>query len=600
MRRVDFSKTKIKGGFWAQKQELVKNETVWAVYKRFVETGRFDVFDFEHHTAHPHIFWDSDVAKWAEGVAYLAHLEPCPELEKIVDDLIDLIEKYQGDDGYFNIYHMLVEPDMRFTNRDNHELYCAGHLIEASVAYFEATGKRKFLELMIKYASYIEKRFIIDRDTPFTTPGHEEIELALVRLYECIGDEKYLNMARFFVDERGQRQEEDWDWASLGYSQAHLPVREQREAIGHAVRACYLYCAMADLAKICGDVSLKVACESIFDDIITRKMYITGGIGSSSAGEAFTIPYDLPNLIAYTESCAAIGLAFFAHRMLLIDNDSKYSNVIERALYNGFLSSTSLDGKSFFYTNPLEIRPELTTRDGSHKYPSVHFPITLRKEVFDCSCCPPNIVRFIPSVANFLYTCDDSTIYVHQFMESESEIDLGGESVRISQKTAYPYDGRVELVVDRNARIAIRVPDWCDSYEGETIKGYAYFNAIANEPIVLDFKMTPFFIGANPRVYDDCGKYAVQCGPIVYCMESIDNGEGIRDLHLDTSAEFTFGWSDELGVPTLHIDAYRRRSVDSLYYKRADDFYKTTATLIPYFAFANRGECEMQVWHFTK
>lgn len=604
MKRIDFSKTKLTGGFWAQKQDMVRDTTAWAVYKRFSETGRFDVFDFENHTATPHIFWDSDVAKWAEGVAYLAHLSPCPELEKIVDDLIDLIEKYQGEDGYFNIYHMLIEPEARFKHRDNHELYCAGHLIEAAVAYFEATGKRKLLDLMIKYANYIEKRFIIDRDTGFTTPGHEEIELALVRLYECTGDEKFLNMAKFFIDERGARpEEEDWDWTNVGYSQAHKPVREQREAVGHAVRACYLYCAMADLAKICDDVALKKACEAIFDDIATKKMYITGGIGSSSAGEAFTIDYDLPNLIAYAESCAAIGLALFAHRMLLIDNDAKYSDVIERALYNGFLSSVSLDGKSFFYTNPLEIIPRLNTRDGAAKQPSVSFPITQRQEVFWCSCCPPNVVRFIPSIANFLYTCDESTIYVHQFMQSESEFDLGAERVRISQKTAYPYDGKIEITLDRDARVAIRIPEWCDSYKGETIKGYAYFDAKAGEPIVLDFEMKPFFVGANPRVSDDCGKYAVQCGPIVYCMESVDNGENLRDFYLDSDAELRRGYDEELGVPVLYADAYKRRDSGRLYYKKTNDvidFYKTTATLIPYFAFANRGESEMQVWHFTK
>ncbi len=604
MKRVDFSTTKITGGFWAEKQALVRNVTVDAVYKRFSETGRFEAFDFESCKIEPHFFWDSDVAKWVEGVAYLTHLSPNAELEKTIDDLVDLIVKNQDENGYFNIFHTLVEPDNRFKDRDHHELYCAGHLIEAGVAYFEATGKRKLLDAMIRYADYIEKRFIIDRDTPFVTPGHEEIELALIRLYECTGESRYLDMAKFFVDERGVRQEESWDWANVGYSQAHIPVREQKEAIGHAVRACYLYCAMADLAKICGDVSLKEACESIFDDITTKKMYITGGIGSTSAGEAFTIPYDLPNLISYTESCASIGLILFAHRMLLMENKAKYAHVIERVLYNGFLSSISLDGRSFFYTNPLEIIPRLRTRDGNAKHPSVTFPITQRQEVFDCSCCPPNIVRFIPSVANLIYTHDDETIYVQQFMQSESEFEFGGQSVRISQKTNYPLDGNVEITVNRDVRLAVRVPEWCDYYIGKTSDdGYLYYDLKANTPISFDFDMTPFFVSANPRVSDACGRYAVQRGPIVYCSESCDNGEDLADLHLDCDTEFYEIFDEKLGVLTLHVDAYKRRSYDKLYYKKTIDyldFYKTKAVLIPYYAFANRGECEMRVWHFTK
>ena len=605
MKNVDFSKTKITGGFWAEKQALVRDVTVDAVYKRFSETGRFEAFDFENCKIEPHFFWDSDVAKWVEGVAYLTHLEHDAKHEKIVDDLVDLIVKNQDENGYFNIFHTLVEPDNRFKNRDHHELYCAGHLIEASVAYFEATGKRKFLDAMIRYADYIEKRFITDRDTVFVTPGHEEIELALVRLYNCTGDKKYLDMAKFFVDERGLRpEEEDWDWTNPGYSQAHLPVREQKEAVGHAVRACYLYCAMADLAKICDDVSLKEACESIFDDIATKKMYVTGGIGSSSAGEAFTIPYDLPNLIAYTESCAAISLILFAHRMQLIENKAKYAHVIERALYNGFLSSISLDGKSFFYTNPLEVIPKLRTRDGKNKYPAVNFPITQRQEVFWCSCCPPNIVRFIPSLANLLYTHDDETIYVHQFMQSESEFEFGGQSVRICQKTNYPLDGHIEISVDRDVRLAVRIPEWCDYCIGnEPEDGYLYYDLKANTPITFDFDMTPFFVQANPKISDDCGKYAVQRGPIIYCSESFDNGEDLADLHIDCDTEFYEIFDEKLGVLTLHVDAYRHRPFGELYCKKTIDyidFYKTKAVLIPYYAFANRGECEMRVWHFTK
>lgn len=602
MKQIDFSKTKINGGFWAQKQNLVRDVAVNAVYDRFKETGRFDAFKFDK-SVNPHFYWDSDVAKWIEGVAYLTHEKREPRLEAIVDGLVAEIAKNRDECGYFNIYHQIIEPEKRFKIRDNHELYCAGHLIEAGVAYYEATGKRELLDLMCDYADYIEKRFVIDKDTDFITPGHEEIELALVRLYDCTGEKRYLELAKFFVDERGVNKEQGYDWAGNIYNQSHKPVREQFTAEGHAVRAVYLYCAMADIARKYGDVSLKEACEKLFDDIAERKMYITGGIGSSHLGEAFTVPYDLPNLVSYTESCAALGLALFAHRMLLLDNDSKYANVVERAIYNGFLSSISLDGKSYFYTNPLEIMPDLHKRDSSTRDNSMWLPITQRQEVFWCSCCPPNIVRFIPSIANFLYTCDDNTVYVHQFMHSEGTVSVGGKDIKISQKTDYPYDGKIEICTDSDVRLAIRVPDWCNSYEGETIKGYAFFDAKANEPIVIDFEMKPFFVGANPRVAFDCGKYAVQNGPLVYCMESCDNGKMLRDLHLDEGADFTLGYNEELGVPTLTIDAYRRRETDKLYYRKTDDFidfYKTSATLIPYFAFANRGEAEMQVWHFVK
>ena len=602
MKQIDFSNTRINGGFWAQKQSLVREVSSHAIYKRFKETGRFDAFKFDK-SVNPHFFWDSDVAKWIEGVAYLASEKREPELEAIVDELVSEIAKNRDECGYFNIFHQIIEPENRFKIRDHHELYCAGHLMEAGVAYYEATGKRELLDLMCDYADYIERRFLIDKDTDFVTPGHEEIELALVRLYDCTGEKRYLDLAKFFVDQRGANDEQGYDWANNIYNQSHKPAREQFTAEGHAVRAVYLYCAMADIARKFGDVALKDACERIFEDISERKMYITGGIGSSHLGEAFTAPYDLPNLISYTESCAALGLALFAHRMLLIDNDSRYADVVERAIYNGFLSSISLDGTAFFYTNPLEIMPALHTRDASTTDSSMWLPIMQRKEVFDCSCCPPNILRFIASIANFLYTCDDNAIYVHQFMQSESTINVGSRAVKISQKTDYPYNGKIELCTDSDVRLAIRIPEWCNTYKGETVKGYAFFDAKANEPITIDFEMKPFFVGANPRVAFDCGKYAVQNGPIVYCMESHDNGKTLRDLYLDSSADFSASWNDALGVPTLTIDAYRRKDTDKLYYRKGDDttdLYKTSATLIPYFAFANRGEAEMQVWHFVK
>ena len=602
IKTVDFAKTEITGGFWKRKQDMVRKTTVKAVYDRFKDTGRFDAFRFDWKEGmpnKPHIFWDSDVAKWLEGVAYLTETKREPKLEKIVDETVDLIEKNQDANGYFNIYFTVIEPERRFQTRNDHELYCAGHLMEAAVAYYKATGKRKFLDCMCRYADYIEKRFKIDKDTGFTTPGHEEIELALVRLYECTGEKRYYELAKFFVDQRGLKEESFTNWAQANYCQAHLPVREQTTAEGHAVRAVYLYCAMADIALRSNDAELKKACETIFSDIIEKKMYITGGIGSSSCGEAFTVAYDLSNLLAYTESCAALGLALFANRMLNMDADSKYSDVIERVIYNGFMSSVSLDGKSFFYENPLEVIPYLHTRDKSNNNRGTHWPQMTRSEVFGCSCCPPNIVRFIPSIANMLYGDDGETIYVHQFIQSRTNIERHGKSLQIEQKTAYPENGKVKITVTGgDTKIAVRIPGWYEDYKGETVKGYAYFDVKDGETLEFDFKMKPVFIEARPEAVFDCGRYAVMRGPVVYCMEAHDNGEYLRDIRIDGRARFTYGKHETLGTPKLTVKAYRRKKDASapLYYKRKNELEPVTATLIPYYAFANRGESDMLVW----
>ena len=606
IKTVDFSKTDITGGFWRQKQDLVRKTTVKAVYDRFKETGRFDAFKCDWKEGmpnRPHFFWDSDVAKWIEGVAYLAQKKREPRLERLADETIDLIEKNQGEDGYFNIYFTVVDPESRFKNRDWHELYCAGHLMEAAVAYYNATGKRKFLDLMCKYADYIEKRFKIDEDTEFVTPGHEEIELALVRLYEATGERRYLELSEFFINSRGTQDEMHTDWMKNNYGQSHLPVREQTTAEGHAVRAVYLYCGMADIAWQTGDAELKKACEALFNNIVDKRMYITGGIGSSSCGEAFTVDYDLSNLLAYTESCAALGLALFANRMLRFEADSRYSDTVERVIYNGFMSSMSLNGKSFFYENPLEVIPYLHTRDTSTKSGSIHWPQMQRSEVFGCSCCPPNILRFISSIANMLYSESEDTIYIHQFMQSRTEIERNGKTIVIEQKTRYPESGRVEIKVSGgDTRLAVRIPGWCDGYEGETVKGYAYFDIKESQTLSFDFKMRVKLIEARPEAVFDCGKFAVMRGPVVYCMEAVDNGDILRDIRLSARSRFKYGKHEELGVPKLTVKAYRRQRDDGspLYYERKEQLIETEATLIPYYAFANRGITEMQIWHLVK
>ncbi|MCR5694745.1 MAG: glycoside hydrolase family 127 protein [Clostridia bacterium] len=617
MEKVRFNDVKITGGFWRKRIDLVRNTTLKAVYDRFSDTGRFAAFrcDWKEGMPNkPHYFWDSDVAKWIEGAAYLLQEKRDPELEAIVDGIVDNIEKNQWEDGYFNIYYMLFAKDRRFTRRDEHELYCAGHLMEAAVAYAEATGKKKFLDCMVKYAAYIEKRFKTDCDTGFVTPGHEEIELALAKLYGFTGDERWLELSRFFIDKRGTSDEQRPDWMKPEYNQSHLPVREQRTAEGHSVRACYLYSGMADIARLTEDGELKEACKAIFDDITRKKMYVTGGIGSSSGGEAFTVPYDLPNIISYTETCAAIALGMFAGRMQLIEADSKYADTLERIIYNGFLSSLSLDGRSFFYENPLEILPCMHTRDVSIKNPAIHLPPMRRSEVFGCSCCPPNIVRFIPSISDYFYTVDNSgnlpLIYMHQFAESTAKIPAGKGSVTIKQKTKFPENGKLAVTVKGGkAMLAVRIPSWSDGFKVTDLsgaifvrkeKGYAFFNVSDGAEIKLDLGMRIRLVEADPYARFDCGRVAVTRGPVVYCLEGCDNGEPLRDIKIKAKSLRYKDDGPVRDVPSIVCEATRRYadSFKNELYKEAG----TAATLdfeavfIPYYAMANRKETEMQVW----
>ncbi len=606
MQTVDFSKTRITGGFWKEKQDMLRETTVHAVYNRFKETGRFDAFRCDWQPGmlnQPHVFWDSDVAKWIEGVSYLTKIKQEPQLEKIVDDVVDLIVQNQTEEGYYNSHFLTADQDQVFCHRDLHELYTAGHLIEAAVAYYEATGKRKFLDAMCRFADYIEKRFKIDQDTPMRTPGHQEIELALVKLYRCTGEKRYLDLSKFFLDERATNETPEDVRTNCYANQSYAPVRDQVEAYGHAVRAVYMYSGMADVAFESGTESFRNACEKIFDNIITKKMYITGGVGSTRCNEAFSENYDLSNLLSYCETCADIGLVFFATRMLKFEADSRYSDTIERIIYNAFMSSTSLDGKAFFYENPQEIIPYLHTREAKYGR-SVTWSAMERSEVFGCSCCPPNIVRFIPSIANLLYTTDDNTVYVHQFMESESEFEVAGQKIKIKQKTNYPEDGKIKITVDgADIRLAVRIPWWAIAeYPGETKKGYAYFDVKSGETKEFNFRMEAKLIEARPELVFDCGRYAVMRGPVVYCMEGVDNIENLRDVRLAADkkgkVKFKEERNKELSVPTLTAKAFRRRIEDDrpLYSEAHDSLMPIKATFIPYYAIANRGVTSMQIW----
>lgn len=600
MQNIEFSDTEITGGYWKTRQEINSEVTLKSVYERFKETHRFDALKCEWKDGDPdmpHIFWDSDVAKWIEGAAYILNSKDDDEAAEIIENAIDCIIENSDENGYFNSHYLVTEQGERFRHRDCHELYCAGHLFEAAVAYYEITGKDRFLKAMCKFADYIEKVFKNEKSAAFTTPGHPEIELALMRLYKATGEKRYADLAKYFIDEHGKYADDNnyYDWVNEYYNLDEMPIRERETAEGHCVRAMYLMCGAADVAAEYCDDELKKACERVFNNIVNKRMYITGGVGSTNIGEAFTVDYDLPNRTAYTETCAAISLAMFANRMLKFGADSKYADIVEKAIYNGVMSGVSLDGKSFFYENPLEIDPDFNNVNTSTKTKE-RFPITQRLEVFGCSCCPPNILRFVASIAGFLYGFDDDTIYVHQYMNSKTDT----HGIKIEQKTEYPKNGKITVKCDADKKyIAFRIPGWCKSFtvncDYVMKNGYAYVQLAGNDKLEIELDMPVRFIAANRRVHSDAGRVAVMRGPVVYCAEGVDNGADIKSVLLNKNAGFELLDSEFL-LPILKTKALRPKETDSLYYEADDDYEEIPLTLIPYYAFANRGETEMQVW----
>lgn len=605
VKSISFEHTRINDGFWKIKQDMVKNSTLYAVYNRFADTHRFDALSCswkEGEPDLPHIFWDSDVAKWIEGASYLLMEKRDERLEAIIDDAVDKIVGNSDENGYFNSHFLVTEKEKRFKIRDNHELYCAGHLIEAAVAYHKATGKDKFLNSMCKFADYINREFKAEKRAGFVTPGHPEIELALVKLYEATGEKRYLELSKFFIDEHGTGKDDPknrLDFANALQNQDEMPLRERTSADGHCVRALYLYCGMADIAERYNDAELLNACKRLFDDMVNKKIYITGGLGSTHYGECFTVPYHLPNRTAYTETCASIAMALFCKRMQALDIDSKYADTAERVIYNGFLSGVSMDGKAFFYENPLAIDPMFNDVNKSTNTKE-RFPITQRKEVFVCSCCPPNVVRFIPSIADLMYSFDDETIYVHHYINSETEYD----NIHISQTTSYPADGKIRIRCSApQKQLAVRIPAWCTEFTINTAyimkNGYAYITLNGSADIEIEFNMPVVCIKANRRVHEDAGRIAIMRGPVLYCAEGVDNGEDLACVTVDIHSEFKQE-SGEFILPSLYVNAYREKYSDELYSKAGDDYEEFTLRLIPYYAFANRSETEMVVWFLRK
>ncbi len=603
MKQIPFYNTRIEGGFWGDRQKTSRDVTVDAVYDRFQETHRFEAIkcDREQQVREgwkPHIFWDSDAAKWIEGAAYSLEYEKNEQLEEKIDRLVDMMCNSQREDGYYNAYYNVYETDKRFTTRDNHELYCLGHLIEAAIAYYHATKKDKLLGLVERYVDFVIKTFVEEKSAKFVTPGHEEIELALVKLYRLTGKEKYLELSKFFVNNRGNN-ELDYsglrDWMTARYPQDHLPVREQTTAEGHSVRAMYLYMAMADLALECNDEELFKACDTILHNVAEKRMYITGGIGSSHIGEAFTVDYDLKNEEAYTETCATLALSLFCQRMSKLRPFGLYGDVAEMAMYNGSISGVSIKGDEFFYENPLTI--DLADHDKNHATQNrERYPITQRVKVFDCSCCPPNILRYINSIGDFLYTEDDDTLYVHHYMNSSTEF----EDKKICQNTLYPSCGKVKLTVKGNyQKIAVRVPSWCKKFDASapyTIKdGYAYFDMA--EVIDLDFNISPRFVVSAPGVHENAGKTALMLGPVVYCIEGVDNEGDIFGLSVNKDTSFDIKQDAYFGLPTITVEGFSLVDNGNLYSDIDSVKYEERKiNFIPYYGMENRGETDMLVW----
>lgn len=633
-----FTSVKVRGGFWRRKADVVAREMLpyqWAALNDQVpgaepshalENFRIAAGEAKG-TFGGTVFQDSDVAKWLEAASNALADQSDPALEAKVDEAIRLIEKSQGVDGYINTWFTLMAPDKRWSDLPwGHELYCGGHLIEAAVAHFQATGSRRFLAVMSRFADALIPVFGPGGPHSEDACGHPEIELALHRLADATGEVRYRDLAHRFVDVRGLHPERfvgkkplgfeipNNAWFQADYFQAQAPLRSLHHAEGHAVRAMYLYSAMAHQARETGDPTLKTALKDLWTSVVDRRIYVTGGLGSHAEGERFSIDYDLPSDTAYTETCASIGFLFWARAMLAIDVQARYADEMERALYNGVLSGMALDGKRFFYVNPLEVVPAVARfrHDLSHVK-------TERIAWFGCSCCPPNIARLVTSVGSYAWACDGKTVRIDQFIDSEAHFELDSGPVSLELATLYPWDGMISVTVrtavPRRFALALRVPGWCTSYAvrvgDETLektKGADGYIAVDREwldgdQIHLELAMPVRFLGAHPKAAELAGRVAVARGPLVFCAEEVDNGPDLHNLIIDPAGPATASFVPGLMGGSLKVLLEGRRQgsrpSDGLYpvwdSRRAGE--SVEVVLVPYHQWGNRkpGQ-EMRVW----
>ena len=584
--QVDFSHVKITDNFWSSRLNNHATNTLAVCIDQIEnQTGRIRNFEnaAKGEGKHSGIFFDdSDVYKALEGMAYSLINHPDPALEKKADEWIDKFAAAQQLDGYINTFYTLTGLDKRWNNMDKHEMYCAGHLIEAAVAYYQATGKRKLLDVSIRMANHLMDVF--GPDKRHWVPGHEEIELALVKLYIVTKDKRYLDFSNWLLEERGHGHgsmggEGNWN---KRYYQDDKPVHEMSKISGHAVRSMYLFCGMADVAALKKDTRYIAALHRLWDDVVLRNMYVTGGIGSSRHNEGFTEDYDLPNYDAYCETCASIGMVYWNSRMNMFTGDSKYIDVLERSMYNGALAGVSLVGDRFFYVNPLASR-------GNHH----------RQAWYGCACCPSQVSRFMPSIGNYIYGISKNAVWVNLYMGNTAEFAVGKNMIRLKQETNYPWDSAVKLSVEKvssplNKEIRVRIPNWCKKYtiavNEQKIdapileKGYAVIDRtwVVGDRITLNFDMPVEVVEADSRVKENIGKRAIQRGPLVYCMEQTDNPDDFAELQLSSSMKFSNTFDSSLLNGVMRI--------------QASDGGKRDINLIPYYAWDNRDAGEMKVW----